>query len=111
MAEFSIVMEGKIGKTNQRNSKILLAINARTKFFDSISYELCGREIDSVRDPGRLSTIRRYISYKSISSQDLAVAGWNYPGYPIVNDNSLCLITLSIFNDYYMVLCRKKMEW
>lgn len=115
MSESSIIVQGIIERTNAETGDIQLSPNAGAFFFDSISYELCGKEIDSVRDPGRMSTIRGYLCYNPTNSKDLSVAGWNYPGYPIVNaaDKSFRMIIplkhlLSIFNDYNMALCGRQ---
>lgn len=115
MSESSIIVQGKIEKTNQENGNIQLAPNAGAFFFDSITYELCGKEVDSIRDPGRVSAIRGYLCYDSNINKDLSVAGWNYPGNPVVNDadNSFRMIIplkhlLSIFNDYSMAVCGRQ---
>lgn len=115
MSESSIDIKGKIEKTNNENGEILLAPNAGAFLFDSITFEQCGKEVDSVRDPGRVSTIRGYLCYDPVTTKDLVIAGWNYPTYPVINseDKSFRMIIplkhmLSIFNDYNMVMCGKQ---
>lgn len=47
----------------EKTAESELAPNVEAFFFDSIIYELCGNEVDSVRDPGRVNTIRGYMIY------------------------------------------------
>lgn len=114
MSESSISIRGKLEKTAGEGN-VELAMNAPAFFFDSITYEQCGREIETVRDPGRLSTIKGYLLYEPAHSKDLYIAGWNYPQRPAVTatDNSFHFIVplkhlFGIFNSYNRVTCGKQ---
>ncbi|KAJ8953458.1 hypothetical protein NQ318_023577 [Aromia moschata] len=49
--------------------------NCGAYLFNSVTYELNGKEIDKVRDPGTVSTIRAYLSYDRHNE----ISGWNFP--------------------------------
>lgn len=117
MSESSISIKGKLEITSTADgaAAVTLAPNAPAFFFDSITYEQCGKEMETVRDPGRVSTMRGYLCYETSYSKDLYTAGWNYPGKPTVSasDNSFHFIIplkhlFGIFNDYTKVTCGKQ---
>lgn len=114
MADSYIVIKGQITKT-AGNGTFSLSPNAGAFFFDSVTYEQCGKEMEIVRDPGRISTVRAYLCYEPVASKDLFIAGWNYPNRSYVNpgDNSfrMCIPLkhlFSIFNDYNKVTLGKQ---
>lgn len=56
--------------------KCTLTNNAGAYLFETITYELNGKEIDKVRDPGTVSTIRALLCYSPHESVSLGGAGW-----------------------------------
>lgn len=78
MFDSAISIKGKVTKT-AGDGEVKWTINAPAFLFESITYELCGKEIESVRDPGRVSTIRGYLCYNQACDMDLYTAGWNFP--------------------------------
>lgn len=106
MSDAAIVIEGKLRKT-EGTGTVQLSRNGGAFLFDSIAYELNGQEVENVREPGIVSTIRGYLCYNKMDSNHLDIAGWNYPNYPIVtNENFVLRIPLKhlfgIFNDYQL---------
>lgn len=70
--------------------------------------------MDSVRDLGRLSTIRGYFCYDQHNSR--AVTEWNYPTVPILNYEDLSFRMtkplqhiFAIFNDYTKIVYGKQL--
>lgn len=113
MSDAALIIEGKI-KT-EGTGEASLVNNAGAFFFDSITYDLNGQEVESVRDPGILSTIKGYMCYNTTDSKHLDIAGWNFPSNPIINkfDNSFVFRIplkhlLGIFNDYQYVFFGKQ---
>ncbi|CAG9823888.1 unnamed protein product [Phaedon cochleariae] len=62
-----------------------LTHNTGAYLFDSCTYELCNKELDTVRYPGITSTVRGYLCCTPEDSRHLAIAGWNYPNALILN--------------------------
>lgn len=109
MHEAALYIEGQLEKS-AGNGKISLVNNACAFLFDTISYELNGKEIESVRDPGIVSTIRGYLCYGSTDSKHLDIAGWTFPSSPIVNPtNGFFTFRIplkhlfNVFNDYQLI--------
>lgn len=109
MHDAALFIEGKVTKTAGAGD-VSLVNNAGAFLFDSISYDLNGKEIDSARDPGIISTIKGYLCYSENDSKHLDIAGWNYPATPIINKNDGSFVMrlplhhlLGIFNDYKLV--------
>lgn len=115
MTESSISIKGKI-ETTKGTGDVKLVPNAPAFFFDLIAYEQCGKEIETVRDPGRVSTLRGYLCYEpSNSNNAMYTAGWNYPGKPDVNtaDDTFHFIVplkhlFGVFNNYNKVTCGRQ---
>ncbi|CAG9815979.1 unnamed protein product [Phaedon cochleariae] len=83
MFEGIITIKGKLKVTGGGTGT--LTHNAGAYLFDSCTYELCNKELDTVRYPGITSTVRGYLCYTPEDSRHLAIAGWNYPNAPILN--------------------------
>lgn len=113
MYDAAIVIQGVVTKTAGAG-QVSLVNNAGAFLFDAISYELCGAEIDSVRDPGIVSTIRSYLCYDRASNRELAIAGWNFPQPIILNSDGTFNLRiplrhlLNFFNDYRLAICGKQ---
>lgn len=78
MSEAAITIEGTLTKNADGKGTIEFTNNAGAFLFDSISYELNGKEVDKVRDPGTVSLIKGYLCYEKGDSS-LSIGGWNYP--------------------------------
>lgn len=113
MYDAAIYIKGSLKKT-AGNGKVEFINNAGAFFFDSISYELNGKEVDNVRDPGIVSTIRGYLCYSKEDSARLITAGWNYPSVAYSNKDGEFSMRiplshlLSLFDDYKFVVCGKQ---
>lgn len=91
--------------------------NFAAYLFESISYELHGKEIEKVREPGIVSAIKTYLTCNDIEAKSLSICGWNWP----TETNILTLETddktfhvriplyflMGIFEDYKKVLMGK----
>lgn len=76
-ADSYLCVEGTFTPEAKGEGVCSLQNNAGLFLFDSISYDLNGKEIDKVRDPGLMSTIYGYIGYNEMESKRLTLAGWN----------------------------------
>lgn len=72
MLPSSIAIEGKIEVT--RNGIVSLSPKGGALDFDGATNEHCGEEMDSVRDPGQISTKRGYLCYDPKNSKDLVLS-------------------------------------
>lgn len=112
MYDAAISIHGQMTKTGSGSVK--LVNNFGAFLFESIKYEICGFEVDSVKDPGIISTVRGYLTYDKDDNQELATAGWNYPNSPLVDEKGKFNLRiplrhlLNIFNDYKQAICGKQ---
>lgn len=92
-----------------KTGKCSLTNNVGAFLFESITYELNGKVIDKVRDPGLISTVKSLLCLNQNESTALDVAGWNWPSgavksYEPETDNFSLLIPLNfllnVFSDY-----------
>nr|CAH7717036.1 unnamed protein product [Callosobruchus chinensis] len=97
------------------SGEVTLAQNFGAFLFDSCTYSESSKEIETVRDPGIVSTVRALTSYVSDDTKHMAVAGWNFPSPPILNvsDRSFSLLIplkhiFNIFNDYSQITCGRQ---
>lgn len=114
MYDAALFIKGKIEKKSGEGSYDLVN-NGAAFFFDSISYELNGKELDSVRDPGIVSSIRAYLCYAPDDEKHLLTSSWLFPGKSsVVNtDGTFCVRVplkhlFGIFNDYEYAICGKQ---
>lgn len=89
-----IYIEGRLTKKDGTPSTTAKFINNGVMhLFDEIRYELGGKVIDRVRNPGIATTMKAYISYNENESRLLQNAGWIKPkldkGKPTVGDASI----------------------
>lgn len=113
MYDAAIIVKGKVTKTAGKG-KVSFVNNAGAFFFDSCSYELNGTLLDTVRNPGILSTIRGYLCYNYYDSRHLEIAGWNYPSQSY-KDSTTGYFSfriplkhlLNYFKDYEFATCGK----
>ncbi|KAJ8970335.1 hypothetical protein NQ317_017553 [Molorchus minor] len=88
MSEAALVIEGSLVKTNGSTGDIQFTTNCGAYLFDSITYKLNGKEVDKVRDPGTVSTIRGYLCHNK-NDETLNAARWNYPESQLVTYDPL----------------------
>lgn len=78
--------------------------------FESISYELNGIEVEKVREPGLVTTMKTYLCYNENEAKTLQVAGWNFGEIKIPRNIMLQLplqYLFSIFTDYKKIIMGK----
>ncbi|XP_050516074.1 uncharacterized protein LOC126890943 [Diabrotica virgifera virgifera] len=96
-------IKGSIKKAG--NGTVSLAPNAGSFLFDTCTYIQSSHDMEIVRDPGVVSTIRSLLCYTPEDSKFLSTAGWNYPNYPHLTGDAFSLLIpikhiFNIFNDY-----------
>lgn len=62
-----------------RTGSCTLTNNAGAFLFESVTFELNGKEIEKVRDPGLTSTVKNMLCLNEQESTSLNTAGWNWP--------------------------------
>lgn len=116
--EASIVEE----KTTGQTGSCTLTNNAGAFLFESVTYELNGKEIEKVRDPGLTSTIKNLLCLNEQESNSLNTAGWSWPSGTMStfvkkagtgNDGDFNLLIplhylFGIFSDYKNVIMGKQ---
>ncbi|KAJ8969747.1 hypothetical protein NQ317_009581 [Molorchus minor] len=116
MSEAAIIIEGTLKKNATGTGTIEFTNNAGAFLFDSISYELNGKEVDKVRDPGTVSLLKGYLCYEKEDSS-LSIGGWNYPeGHLVTYDPTKSTFYLRIplwhllgfFHDYKKIIFGKQ---
>lgn len=91
----ALLIEGTLKKT-AGGGVVEFTNNVGAYLFDSISYELNGKEVDKVRDPGTVSLVRSYLSLNK-EDKTLSIAGWNFPeGRLVTYDDVTSKFTLRI---------------
>lgn len=110
MFNAALIIEGSLTVAANSTGKVQFINNAGPFMFENITYEINGKEIETVRDPGIVSTIRGYLCYNSTDNMHLDIASWNYPLHAISNpSNGLFMFRIplghlfNIFNDYKCV--------
>lgn len=105
----ALIIKGSLKRT-KGNGEVRLINNAGAFLFDTITYILSGQEVETVRDPGIITTIRSFLCYSNDDKNVLSISGWNYPENatidPITNNFHLRIPLrhlFNIFNDYQMV--------
>lgn len=107
MPDTLLEIKGKLEITG--GGKCELAPNFGAFLFDSCSYSECSREIEVVRDPGIVSTVRALTCYGPEYSRFMSIAGWNYPDNPLLNGSKHFNLLMplkhifNVFNDYTMI--------
>lgn len=115
MHEAALIIEGTLTKTAGEGTITQFTNNAGAYLFDFISYELNGKELDRVRDPGTVSLIRAYLCYEN-DDNTLSIAGWNFPEGQLVTYDPIKSTffmriplkhLLGLFQDYKRVMFGK----
>lgn len=113
MYDAAIIIKGKLTRT-QGTGEVKFVNNAGAFLFDSISYELCGTEVEMARDPGIISTIRGYLCYEDDNTKELQISSWNYPNNPAINTDGSFIFRIPVqhlfnfFKDYQFAMCGKQ---
>lgn len=112
-----IVIEGNIKKDdNAADTTTTLINNAMAFLFDEIRYELCGVEIDRVKNVGITTTIKNILSAKPGDVNWMENACWNLPSteaFTAKSQFSFCIplrLLLGFAEDYQKVLLNVKQE-
>lgn len=100
-----IYIEGRLLKKDKTPSASAKLINNGVMhLFEEIRYEIGGKVIDRVRNPGITTTMKGYISYNSNESRRLQNAGWLPP--KLSDQSNAVLNDVSITNkDGYFNVC------
>ena len=113
MHDSCLFISGKYTETGTTGT-CTLTNNCGLYLFDSISYELNGKELERIRDPGLMATIKGFLCYSPDEIKALHVAGWIKEGTDILEtiDTSTKSFTFRIplslifglFHDYKRVI-------
>ena len=71
----SFAEETTIGKTGT----CALTNNVGAFLFDSATYELNDKEVEKIRDPGLVGTVKNLLGLSEQESASLNIAGWSWP--------------------------------
>lgn len=114
-----ICIEGRFLKEDGsgKPNRATISNNAFMFLFEELRYEICGTEIERVRNPGITSTMKGYTSFKQSSENMLEIYGWSKDpnGNLISNDGyfSVCIPLNTIFGfcqDYQKAILNVKQE-
>lgn len=113
-----LYIEGKLLKSDGTVSTTAKFVNNGIMFlFDEIRYELAGKTIDRIRNPGITTTMKGYLSYNKNESGRLQNAGWSpLTDNPIVDSKgyfSACIplrMILGFAEDFRKILLNVKQE-
>lgn len=106
MSEATLIVEGMFEEQTGGDGVCTLTNNPAAFMFSDITYELNGKEVEKVRDPGIVSTIRGLLTYNTDESRTLSIAGWNPTGDQVMIHAKRFSFTIpvkflfSIFSDY-----------
>lgn len=112
-----LFIEGKIVKSNNsEDTTTELVNNAAAFLFEEIRYELCGSEIDRVKNLGITSTIKNILTSRPQDANWMRNAGWNITSLDNQEDKSkfsFCVplkLLLGFAEDYTKILLNVKQE-
>lgn len=95
-------------ETDATNCK--LTKNFGAFLFESMSYELNAIEVERVREPGLITTLKTYLCYNENEVKALSIAGWFDDEISTTTNMTLCLplkYLFSLFTDYKKVIMGK----
>ena len=114
MSEAYLVIEGVFEQQSGGDGVCTLTNNPVPFMFSDITYELYAKEIEKIREPGIVSTIRGFLTYNTDQSRTLSIAGWNpFGDKAVVNANGRFSFNVplkflfSIFMDYKKLILGK----
>lgn len=115
-----LLIEGKIlkgqGGTVSDDTTTQLISNAMGFLFDEIRYELCGNEIDRVKNVGISTTMKNLLTSKTTDNNWMQNAGWEISTMSVLKDKttfSFCVplkLLLGFAEDYKHILLNVKQE-
>lgn len=113
-----LLIEGKVVKTadNTDDTTTDLVNNAAAFLFDEIRYELCGTEIDRVKNLGIVSTMKNILTARPEDANWMKNAGWDISNLNNQDDKtsfSFCVplkLLLGFAEDYTKILLNVKQE-
>lgn len=112
-SESSLLIEGALVSEAAGDGTCKLTSNAGAFIFSDITYELNGKVIEKVREPGYVSTIRALLCYNQNESEALRMAGWSLEKPLFINtDNTFSMhiplsFLFSLFKDYKLPIMGK----
>lgn len=113
-----LLIEGKVlkSKDSTEDTTTELVNNAAAFLFEEIRYELCGTEIDRVKNVGITSTIKNILTSRPEDANWMKNAGWNISSLDNQEDKSkfsFCVplkLLLGFAEDYTKILLNVKQE-
>lgn len=113
-----ILIEGKVVKiqNDADDTTTELVNNAAAYFFEEIRYEICGTEVDRVKNVGITSTIKNILTARPGDANWMNNAGWNILDLKNQEDKtkfSFCIplkLLLGFVEDYGKILLNVKQE-
>ncbi|KAG8255970.1 hypothetical protein J6590_108351 [Homalodisca vitripennis] len=113
-----LLIEGKIIKAADNSDDITteLVNNAMSFLFDEIRYELCGTEIDRVKNVGITTTMKNILTSRPSDVNWMENAGWKITSVENLSDKtnfSFCVplkLLLGFVEDYNHILLNVKQE-
>jgi len=113
----SLLIEGKILKADGTDDTTTKLVNNAIAFlFDEIRYELCGSELDRIKNVGITTTIKNILTARPGDANLLGNAGWNMPTTADLSDKTSFsyVIPLKLLfgfaDDYDRILLNVKQE-
>lgn len=114
-----IHMEGRFVKEDgsAKPTSATITNNAFMFLFDEIRYDLCGVEIEKIRNPGITSTMKGLVSFKQSSQHAIENYGWSSdPNKNLISEEgyfAVCIPLNTIFGfceDYIKAIVNVKQE-
>lgn len=113
-----LLIEGKIVKSadNADDTTTELVNNAMSFLFDEIRYELCGTEIDRVKNVGITTTMKNILTSRPGDANWMENAGWKVTTVSVLDEKtnfSYCVplkLLLGFAEDYNHILLNVKQE-
>ena len=105
-----------VGEDSQSNQNLVLVANGIAFLFDEIRYELCGTEIDRVKNIGITSTMKNLLTFKPGEKNIRTNAGWLSLNASFVSSTSsmvFCIPLKLLFGfaeDYKRIILNVKQE-
>lgn len=113
-----LLVKGSIIKTADKSEddSTELVSNCVAFLFDEMRYEICGTEVDRIRNPGITSTIKNILTARPDDSNWMGNAGWNLQSTNVLPDKkkfSFCIplkLFFGVMEDYDKILLNVKQE-
>lgn len=113
-----LIVEGTIKKVSDNSDDATTSVvnNGACFLFDELRYELCGQEIDRIKNVGLTTTMKNVLTSRPGDSNWMANAGWNLPSLGDLEDKtkfSFCIplkLCSGFIEDYQNILLNVKQE-